>query len=555
MICVIHLWCLAQHPIEEKFTYGFHNNEEVPMPYRLFIPDNYNSSISYPIVLSLHGAGAKGTDNEMQIKEVCARYWAYSAFQSKYATFVVAPQCPEFKNWDNINAIRSVIALLDSIAFNYNIDINRIYVTGISMGGIGTWWSLAVAPDKFAAAMPMCGTGRPEFIQMYSHVPVWNSHGNSDPIVDVTWSRRMMSKYHKLGLPVVFTECQMNTCNKLGKQEKWSFIENNVDIIYSEYNNGGHTATNNFADTIAPYWLFSKQRRIKDAITFIDSNKYESINGEYNIKLKTKYPNAEMEILYSNDLGISWNSVYSDTITLNLASVNTTLIPDCPFTILKAQMQVSSTLVNATDYTLYKRIDNTGSNGKPIIRIYPAEDINTIKKDSVMFQVLAGDAELNSLNLNILYKNENLSEYSIIKSKTVLTSDSFQECFINFKNLPKGDYSRLRFDLSDDFYTVSDSTHIFKNPLGTEPLAINNKRQTEIRSYINANSLIINFKINCPTEFQCKIHSIAGATLYNNSFSNTKQLQIDISTFETGLFFLQIIYDEQSYTQKIMIIQ
>ena len=148
------------------------------LAYRLFIPAGYDASKQYPLILYLHGAGGRGSDNVKQMTDL-PRFLAFaeSALQAKWPCFILAPQCPGDQQWaampwseptgaGKFNSItwpmEATMALLDSLPGEYpGIDTARLYVMGISMGGYGTWDAICRFPKKFKAAVPICGGGDP----------------------------------------------------------------------------------------------------------------------------------------------------------------------------------------------------------------------------------------------------------------------------------------------------------------------------------------------------------------------------------------------------------
>jgi predicted peptidase len=151
----------AQPNIVAKFVARSHSFQSTTLPYRLFIPDNYNPTKKYPLVLALHGSGNRGSDNLQHIQSTrLATSWADPVNQTQYPCFVVAPQCPLNQSW-NVEPIAATVSdLLDSLTREFNIDLNRQYITGLSMGGYGTWDMITRFPNRFAAAIPMsagCG--------------------------------------------------------------------------------------------------------------------------------------------------------------------------------------------------------------------------------------------------------------------------------------------------------------------------------------------------------------------------------------------------------------
>jgi predicted peptidase len=189
----------------EKRTYKAGTREA--MPYRLFIPRDYDSTKRYPLVLWLHGGGGRGNDNEKQLtggNSAGARVWAAPASQSRYPAFVVAPQCPEGETWTP--RLRQVVELVEELRKAYSIDPQRLYLAGQSMGGYAVWSLLATYPDLFAAAIPICGGGDVSQARKMTQVSIWAFHGELDRAVSVERSREMVAAVKRLGGIVRYTE-------------------------------------------------------------------------------------------------------------------------------------------------------------------------------------------------------------------------------------------------------------------------------------------------------------------------------------------------------------
>lgn len=167
--------------------------------YLLYLPKNYDESTDeFPIVLFLHGAGERGTD----IEKVKVHGLPRLINEGKDFPFIViSPQCPDNMFWNT----DVLAALLDEIEDNYRVDKNRIYVTGLSMGGHGTW-SLAIAqPNKFAAIAPICGWSNPTMAYSIKHIPIWVFHGAKDMVVPLSASEQMVEKLKSCNADVKLT--------------------------------------------------------------------------------------------------------------------------------------------------------------------------------------------------------------------------------------------------------------------------------------------------------------------------------------------------------------
>lgn len=180
--------------------------------YRLLKPATQKENERYPLVIFLHGSGERGNDNVVTLKHIAPLFLKESN-RATYPCFVMVPQCPENENWTYPDWYRepkepmsSVISLIDSLKTLPSIDTSRIYITGLSMGGYGTWYLLTKYPDMFAAAVPICGAGDAHQVEKFIHVPIWNFHGAKDDAVSVDNSRKMIQALKDAGGNPIYTE-------------------------------------------------------------------------------------------------------------------------------------------------------------------------------------------------------------------------------------------------------------------------------------------------------------------------------------------------------------
>lgn len=187
--------------------------------YRIHLPANVDAKKQYPLVLFFHGAGARGNDNSKQLINGVKDILAYSK-NSNTPLIIVAPQCPDGEQWVNTPwgadahtmpeepsaSMLLTIGLLDALQASHSIDTSRIYVTGLSIGGFGTWDIVQRMPETFAAAMPVCGGGDTHMANAIKNVPIWVFHGGSDEVVKTKRSRDMVAALQKVGGNVKYTE-------------------------------------------------------------------------------------------------------------------------------------------------------------------------------------------------------------------------------------------------------------------------------------------------------------------------------------------------------------
>jgi len=194
---------------KERFTDGKGDT----LNYRILTPD-YNLTQRYPLVIFLHGSGERGKDNEKQLQWGVLNF-ATDQMMVAHPAFVLAPQCPEKQGWSNLDRkpgsrqmrlltqpsrpMALLIALIHQFIQKHPVDTTRIYITGLSMGGFGTFDLLERCPQLFAAAVPVCGAGDTSKVAFFAHVPVWIFHGAEDAAVDPLCSKDMLDALQKSG--------------------------------------------------------------------------------------------------------------------------------------------------------------------------------------------------------------------------------------------------------------------------------------------------------------------------------------------------------------------
>lgn len=199
------------------FSYETYTNTTGDSLNYRFLTCDYDNASKYPLVIFLHGSGERGSDNEAQLK------WGVKNFASDdimkvYRPIVIAPQCPENLSWGNFSKDTSALLpnpskpmqllmeLIKQTIKEYPVDTNRIYITGLSMGGFGTYDALSRYPDVFAAAVPVCGAGDISKANVFAHVPIWIFHGALDPVVAPDNSLKMVEALTKAGAHPGYTQ-------------------------------------------------------------------------------------------------------------------------------------------------------------------------------------------------------------------------------------------------------------------------------------------------------------------------------------------------------------
>lgn len=211
------------------------------LPYRIFVPKGDKMKKPYSLLLFLHGAGERGSDNQTHINihnGLMKRIMNDDILKNE--CIIIAPQCPEGMQWvdapwsngsysfDNISIskpMQVVEEILSDVRGKYDIDENRIYISGISMGGFGAWYMLMRHPDCFAAAVPICGGADPSKAADIKHIPIRTYHNADDSTVPVSGTREMVSALKLAGGDVLYTE------HPFGEHNSWEAAFDEPDIL------------------------------------------------------------------------------------------------------------------------------------------------------------------------------------------------------------------------------------------------------------------------------------------------------------------------------------
>ena len=225
---VTRLWSIAAllllsplgQAMSEEFDYKRYPIEgEKFLPYRVYSPKGVDNASRMPLVVFMHGAGERGHDNERQLLHGARDLLRYS-IERQEPMIIVAPQVPLDERWVDVvwdervhrmpehpsESMGLLMGLLTELMSTSRVDPNRVYLTGLSMGGFGTWDLIARWPDTFAAALPVCGGGDTDSAVRIKNIPVWAFHGSDDAVVIPERSRDMIQALQQVGSNPRYTE-------------------------------------------------------------------------------------------------------------------------------------------------------------------------------------------------------------------------------------------------------------------------------------------------------------------------------------------------------------
>jgi predicted peptidase len=217
--------------LETGFINGVVKSGSNTMPYVVFVPREHTEEKEWPVILFLHGAGERGSDGFLQVRVgIGPQLWLNPR---RFPCLVVMPQAPSAGDWSgkyNDLALRA----MEEVIEKYHGDRNRLYLTGLSMGGFGTWDIAANYPERFAAIIPICGGGDPATAPQFKSLPIWVFHGGADNVVPPRFSRDMVAAIKAAG---------------------------NITIQYTEYPGAGHNSWDRtYANRLVIEWLLAQKR-------------------------------------------------------------------------------------------------------------------------------------------------------------------------------------------------------------------------------------------------------------------------------------------------------
>jgi dienelactone hydrolase len=547
---------------ENKFLHRSHTYGNIALPYRLFVPENYDSTKLYPVVLALHGWGECGSDNNLQIHmHRMATTWADSANQVLHPCFVVAPQGPLNIGWYDSNVMANVYDLFDSIVNHFSIDANRQYITGLSMGGYMTWMTISSFPDRFAAAVPMSGWKDNSNVSMIRNVPIWDVHGQNDSNVPVNESRVLIEGLESLGRPAVYTNQKYRKTINLSTSDLDNQINSHADLIYSEIAGSTHgdaTWTNYYNNPLLVKWVFSQYRIDTNAITLTNFKSNITIKEVDTIKWNSTYSKDSVELWFSPDNGSHWEEIASSEPNNGQYVWDIRSKEDCSFGLIKIFLKDSVGNIFGSDKSEDFAIDNA-ANGKPYLQIIESEIMrtSTITTDSINIFFQVGDPDNELLDMNFYFSADNGESYTKFDSVKINSNQHYFNRWLTLNALQYSTTSILKACVSDGQYVSFDSTQRFRNSNGIKPSFISNPDRNECPDFYcfpnpTDGMLILSFFETPVHEAFVEIYNLQGTLVLSKAFYSTAIATIDLKGLTDGMYMIRLFVDGINYEEKIL---
>jgi predicted peptidase len=227
-----------------NFEFPLSSSSTILKKYIIRLPLNYidNNNEKFPLILFLHGSSSRGDDLNLVREFGLPKYVDNNGRNIK--SIIVSPLCPNKYEWKDNKICEELINLIDLLILHYNIDSNRIYLTGNSMGGLGAWMLAARNTTKFAAIIPMCGGGATVYAKLLINLPIWFVHSKEDNVIGVEETDILVHTLKSEGaIDVQYTRYE-NSSAKSAKE--WMIGHNCWEPAYADENIWN--------------WLFSKSK-------------------------------------------------------------------------------------------------------------------------------------------------------------------------------------------------------------------------------------------------------------------------------------------------------
>ena len=455
--------------IIDQFQERTHTHRTTTLPYRLFVPVDYDSLQVYPVILTLHGLG----------QGPLATAWAEPEAQAKWPSFVVAPQGN--RGWDS-GELETAVDILDSLATEFSIDQDRLYVTGLSAGGFGTFNAILDFPNRFAAAIPMSGgwkkpgeLGRRERLNAadaMGDISLWVVHGEIDALIDAEASRVMVSAFEELGRNSVYTHCgpldRSVDCLVMSPGAIDSALAARPNLLYTGYPGEGHSRSlwvKSYDDPRIQRWMLEQFRLDPAAIEITAPTDYSTFFGIATIEWVAKNPADTVEVWFSPDLGSSWVLLVSDVITSGAYEFDTSALRETAFGRVRILVRNERGFIYGREESEGFIIDHPGD-GAPQLDLpdfdFRVRDGFETEKREYALNLRVADTESASLTTAIRYSSDGGDTFEPVEVVELQAGTSVQQIPIAMEALANSERAVFSVVVSDGVSETSDETPEFR---------------------------------------------------------------------------------------------
>lgn len=569
LVCLLTPYLFAEgnsvFSIADKFIKASHSFQGSSLPYRIFTPEIIDPAKKYPLVLALHGMGERGTDNNLQLTaNKMATCWAETAIQDKNPCFVIAPQCPVTSGWADSPVKDVLLNLVETALTKYNIDKDRVYITGLSMGGNGTWNCISLRPDLFAAAVPIAGWGNNTKGPVLKNIPIWAYHGHSDNVVSVDNSRFMVEAIANQGIEAIYTNCYYVDTRSMPIEKLNNEIKARSSLIYSELLGYYHDVWG-YAYSYQPMfdWVFSKRKFVQGAIKLSSFVSDTLVHGSIPIKWSSISPGDSVEIWYKSERQDYWKLLKKDIAGKKEFLWNTDAENECIYGKLRICLVDLQSSVYSKTESAWITIDKP-TNGKPYVKLKTPDFIkaNNIMSKRIDVNYIANDVESDRITVVFNYSADGGKTYSKIDSASVTADNELKTRTIIFGKLLNTNNGILKLVVYDEQREFSsDSTIPFTNQLGLDftdvQVSAMNKYYKVLSCYPNPADQNSSIFLDLPTacEINVSVYNATGRLVFQNRIASLdgghREIKIQTSHFPAGIYNCAVSFKPKNSPQAI----
>ena len=443
--------------------------------------------------MALHGAGERGSDyRNLTVGDASTNgltTWATPSVQDEHPAFVLAPQVPANLRWSaetdpdqsSLTPVQlTTLEILDSVESEYNIDPDRVYVVGLSMGGHGTWDFISRLPGRFAAAVPMSGEGFPSQADDVLHMPIWAFTGETDTVVPPWETRRVIQAMEDLGREVIYTHCRRSPLTVraydcpgyIGQDSLAEAIDAHADLVYTSEPTVGHGPWGPwFRHPLLADWLFAQVRQDPDAVAITAPTLGARWSGTQTVTwTSTRTTSDTVEVWLSPDGSFGGEKLGEVPTADGSFTFDTAAFADAPLATVRLFVRNEDGRIVGRAESGPFALDNAG-NAAPTLRL-DAEDLRfdpRLPDTSYDLTLTAADPEGDALTASVFYSIDDGATSTLVATETLASSVEPQAISLDVEALPNTRTARFRVDLSDGTSSVSATTASFLKQTPREP--------------------------------------------------------------------------------------
>jgi pimeloyl-ACP methyl ester carboxylesterase len=349
----------------------------------------------------------------------------------------------------------TVVDMIDSLMARYPIDPDRIVITGLSMGGYGTWDLAARYPERWAAAIPMSGSGDPDRARAMGDLPVWSWHGEEDQTVPAAGSRVMTGALERAGRQAVYTHCQLRGCTGLPDSSIARWAGQGADLLYTGWAGKGHVMWAESYDypALAP-WAFSKHRLREEAISLV-----WPVEGMDPLAVSWVHDAAvdSVVVSYSDSDGQTWTVLPAVAASEGVVTIADDAVADTPVFRTRAEAYDADGFMVGRSYSPRLSLDRRTTDVRPYVHVLPYTLYldEPVTSDTLILEYVAIDVDTPLLHAVLQFSADGGASWTGLSYFDVASGQDTVRLPVNLRDLPNTPHAQFELQLTDGSTAVA----------------------------------------------------------------------------------------------------